>query len=106
MGIVLFWIAVAGLAANVASAWVLYRGSVENLNMRGAFLHMIADALGSVGAIIAGAVILITGWTPIDPVVSIVIGSLILWSSWGLIIQTINILLEYLVPKSVFLDRI
>ena len=93
-GLLMLIVAVAGLAANVASAWVLYRGSGENLNMRGAFLHMIADALGSVGAIIAGAVILITAWTPIDPVVSIVIGILILWSSWGLITQTINILLE------------
>jgi len=93
-GLLMLIIAVAGLAANIGSAWVLYRGSGENLNMRGAFLHMIADALGSVGAIIAGAVILITGWTPIDPVVSIVIGILILWSSWGLITQTINILLE------------
>ena len=93
-GLLMLIVAVAGLAANVVSAWVLYRGSGDNLNMRGAFLHMIADALGSVGAIIAGAVSLITGWTPIDPVVSIVIGILILWSSWGLITQTVNILLE------------
>jgi len=87
-------IAVLGLAANAASAVVLFGSRDENVNMRGAFLHMTADALGSVGAIAAGAVIWLTGWTLADPVVSVFIGVLILWGSWGLLAQTINILLE------------
>lgn len=87
-------VAAAGLAANIASARVLYSGRHSNVNVRGAFLHMFADALGSVGAIVAGTVIWLTGWTPIDPIASVVIGLLILWSSWGLIVQTMNILLE------------
>jgi len=87
-------VAVLGLAANAGSAWVLYRSREETVNMKAAFLHMTSDALGSLGAIIAGVVILTTGWAPIDPIASILIGILILWSSWGLLVQTINILLE------------
>jgi cobalt-zinc-cadmium efflux system protein len=87
-------IAFLGLFANVASALILARGSKENINMHGAFLHMVADAMGSVGAIIAGAVIWLTGWYPIDSIASIVIGLLILWSTWGFLKETMNILLE------------
>ncbi|MCD6308216.1 MAG: cation transporter, partial [Candidatus Latescibacteria bacterium] len=87
-------IAVLGLAANAVSAVVLFRSRDENVNMKGAFLHMAADALGSVGAITAGSVIWLTGWTLADPVVSVFISVLILWGSWGLLAQTINILLE------------
>lgn len=87
-------IAALGLCANVVSALVLSKGREENVNVRGAFLHMIADALGSVGAIAAGAVIWTTGWYPVDTIASVVIGLLILWSSWGFLKQTLNILLE------------
>jgi cobalt-zinc-cadmium efflux system protein len=87
-------IAGLGLAANVASAAILSRSRKENVNIQGAFLHMVADALGSVGAIVAGAVIWTTGWYPADSIASVAIGLLILWSSWGLLKQTLNILLE------------
>lgn len=87
-------IAALGLCANIISALILSRGLEENVNVRGAFLHMIADALGSVGAITAGAVIWITSWYPIDTIASVAIGLLILWSSWGFLKQTLNILLE------------
>lgn len=87
-------IALFGLLANVASAFILARGREENVNLKGAFLHMIADALGSVGAVIAGLVIWTTGWTPIDTIASVVIGILILWSTFGFLKQTVNILLE------------
>ena len=93
-GPLMLFIAVLGLVANVVSAWVLYGTRNENVNLKAAFLHMFADALGSVGAITAGVVIWVTGWMLIDPIASIVIGALILWSTWGLIIQTMNILLE------------
>jgi len=87
-------VAFLGLAANAGSAWVLYRSREETVNMKAAFLHMTSDALGSLGVIIAGGVILATGWAPIDPIASVLIGIFILWSSWGLLVQTINILLE------------
>ncbi len=93
-GPVMILIAVFGLIANVVSAVILSKGHEENVNLRGAFLHMVADALGSVGAIVAGLVIWTTGWFPVDAIASVVIGLLILWSSWGFLKQTLNILLE------------
>ena len=93
-------IAVLGLLANAGSAWVLFGSRNVTVNLRGAFLHMIADALGSVGAIAAGVVILFTGWTPVDLVASLVISVFILWGSWDLISETVNILLEA-TPKDI-----
>ncbi|MCE5269990.1 cation diffusion facilitator family transporter [bacterium] len=93
-GPLMLWVAAAGLAANLASAWVLMGSRHGNLNLEGAFLHMAGDALGSVGAIVAGAVILTTGWTPVDPLVSVVIGLIILWSSLGLLRRSIDIILN------------
>jgi len=87
-------IAAGGLAVNGISAWLLHSASEENLNMRGAFLHIISDALGSVGAILAGLLIWRWNWTIADPIVSIVVCMLILYSSWRLISESINILLE------------
>ena len=91
---VLLAVAAAGLLVNAGSAWILAGGIRHSLNLRGAFLHMVGDALGSAGALVAGVVIWRTGWTPIDVLVSLFIGLLILWSSWGLLRQTMNILLE------------
>ncbi len=93
-GPLMLWVAAAGLAANLASAWVLLGSRKENLNIEGAFLHMAGDALGSVGAIVAGAVILTTGWNPVDPLVSVIIGLIILWSSIGLLRRSIDIILN------------
>ena len=104
-GPLMLCVAVLGLAANMASAWVLFGSRNENVNVRGAFLHMTADALGSVGAIVAGVVIWTTGWMLIDPVASIFIGIIILWGSWGLIAQTMNILLEA-TPENIDYDEV
>jgi len=87
-------VAVLGLIANIGSAAILAKARDTNVNIQGAYLHMVADALGSIGAIIAGAVIWSTGWYPVDSIASIVIGLLILWSSWGFLKETMNILLE------------
>lgn len=89
-------VAVLGLLANAASAWVLMRGGghTENLNTRGAFLHVIGDMLGSVGAILAAVVMLLTGWFLADPILSAGIGLLILWSSWKLLRESVDVLLE------------
>jgi cobalt-zinc-cadmium efflux system protein len=89
-------VALAGLGANAASAWVLMRGGghEENLNTRGAFLHVIGDMLGSVGAIAAALVMLATGWYLADPILSAGIGMLILWGSWRLLRESVDVLLE------------
>ena len=87
-------VAALGLIVNVAGALILSRSDGENLNVEGALRHVIADALGSVGAIVAALVIVLTGWRYADPLVSVAIGLLILASSWSLLRDSTNILLE------------
>ena len=87
-------VATLGLVVNLVGARLLHDHAHENLNVRGAYLHVLGDILGSVGAIAAGVVILSTGWTPIDPIVSIAIALLILWGAWGLVREAADILLE------------
>jgi cobalt-zinc-cadmium efflux system protein len=93
-GLEVMLIAIGGLAVNAISAYLLHSASSENLNMRGAFLHVISDMLGSVGAIIAGVLIWKFGWTISDPVISILMCLLIIFSSWQLIRESLNVLLE------------
>jgi cobalt-zinc-cadmium efflux system protein len=87
-------VATVGLLVNLVGAWLLHDHAHDNLNVRGAYLHVLGDILGSVGAIGAGLVILSTGWTPIDPIVSIAIALLILWGAWGLVREAADVLLE------------
>jgi cobalt-zinc-cadmium efflux system protein len=87
-------IATGGLAVNTISAFVLHSASEDNLNMRGAFLHVMGDVLGSFGAIVAGLVIWRWGWVTADPLISVVMCLLIIYSSWQLIRESVNILLE------------
>ncbi|KZS48687.1 zinc transporter ZitB [Paenibacillus glucanolyticus] len=95
-------IAVIGLLANLLSAWFLMRtGDVKNnVNLRSAYLHVIGDALGSVGAIVAGIVMIAFGWYIADPIISILVSILILKSAWRIIQNTVHILMEG-VPASV-----
>lgn len=82
MGTPMLIIAVAGLLANLFAFWLLHRGSEEkNINVRAAALHVLGDLLGSVGAIVAAIVILATGWTPIDPILSVLVSCLVLRSA-------------------------
>ena len=87
-------IAVLGLLVNLAAFWILHGGDRENLNIRGAALHVLGDLLGSVAAIVAGLVIFWTGWTPIDPLLSLLVALLILRSAWLLVRRSGHILLE------------
>ncbi len=87
-------VASAGLAVNLLIAALLFRDRRENLNIRSAFIHVIADALGSAGAILAAIVILATGLNWVDPLVSVLIGFLILFSSWELLKESVHILME------------
>jgi cobalt-zinc-cadmium efflux system protein len=87
-------IAALGLILNGGITWVLRQASRHDINIRGAFLHMFGDALGS-AAIIAGAIVIrYTGWYQVDSALSILIGILIVWTSWGIIREALNILLE------------
>ncbi len=86
--------AVIGLAANLVCSWLLVGDQRHSLNLRAAYLHILADALGSVGVIIAAIVIWLTGWYEADPVASLLVCGVILWGSWNLIRQSVNVLLE------------
>ena len=94
MGLTVMWIAAGGLAVNVIGLLVLHGGKDESLNVRGAWLHMLTDALGSVGAILGGAAVWVFGWRWADPAVSVAIAVLVLWSSWHLLRESVGVLLE------------
>jgi cation diffusion facilitator family transporter len=98
-------VAAVGLAVNLVSLGVLHRGRGESLNIRGAYLEVLADALGSVAVIVAAAVIMITGWTPADIVASAVIGVLVLPRAWHLLRDALDVLLEA-APRGVDLDDV
>jgi cobalt-zinc-cadmium efflux system protein len=103
-----FWmivVAVIGLLVNLVAAVILHGGHQHNLNLRGAFLHVISDAVGSVGAIAAGVVMLTTGWYLADPLISIVIGVLVLFASWSLVRDSLSVLMQA-VPKGIRLDEV
>ena len=93
-------VAVAGLVANVAVYLTLREGSQDNLNVAAARIHVIGDLLGSIGAIVGAIVILATGWTPIDPLLSVLVAVLILRSAWSLLRKSTRILMEA-APESV-----
>ncbi len=87
-------VAVLGLLVNIAGFAVLHGGDRESLNMRGALLHVLGDMLGSAAAIAAALVILATGWTPIDPILSVLVAVLILSTAWTLMKDAAHVLLE------------
>jgi cobalt-zinc-cadmium efflux system protein len=95
-------VATLGLLVNIASFLVLHGGDRESLNMRGAILHVLGDLLGSAAAIVAALVILATGWTPIDPILSVLVSLLILSTAWSLMRAAAHVLLEGVPPS---LDR-
>jgi len=93
-GALLAAVALVGLIANVAAVAILHRGHQHSLNQRGAYLHVVGDLLGSVGALLAGAIVLATGWTLADPLISVLIGALVLVSAWRLVKESTDVLLE------------
>ena len=93
-GLGMLIVAGLGLGVNLLMAWLLFENRRENLNMKAAFIHVVSDALGSVGAILGALIILGTGLFLVDPLISIFIGLLILYSSWGLIKESTHILME------------
>ena len=99
-GTTMLGVAFAGLVANAAVYLTLRTGRDDNLNVAAARLHVLGDLLGSVGAIVAAGVILATGWTPIDPILSVLVAALILRSAWSLLLKSTSILMED-APESV-----
>lgn len=101
----MFIIAIVGLLANLVSAWILHGTSKDDLNVRSAFVHMIADTLSSVVIVIGAVILYFTGWTIIDPILSIGIALVIFAWGWGLFRDSVNILLEA-VPKGITTDEV
>jgi cobalt-zinc-cadmium efflux system protein len=98
-------VAALGLAVNLVSLRILHHIRHGGLNVRGAYLHVLGDALGSVAALSAAVIVATTGWTVADPVVSIALSALILFGAWSLLKESVNILLEA-VPAHVRLDQV
>ncbi len=103
-GGVVIAIALVGLAVNIVVFWLLHRGE-QTLNIRGALLHVIGDLLGSIAALASGLVIWLTGWTPIDPLLSFLICALILVSSLRLLRDVVHVIMEG-VPRHVDLPEV
>jgi cobalt-zinc-cadmium efflux system protein len=93
-GPLLLGVAAIGFIANLAAVVVLHRGHEHSLNQRGAYLHVLGDLLGSVGALIAGVIVLTSGWMITDPLISVLIGALVLVSAWRLVKESTDVLLE------------
>lgn len=104
-GIAVSWTAGVGILINGVTALLLMRGQKNDLNVRGAFLHMAADTLVSVGVVISGIVIAYTGWTVIDPIVSLIIAGVILISTWELLSDSLRLAVDG-IPKGVDLKEI
>ena len=98
-------VAIAGLIVNIVAAFLLHGSAEHNLNLRGAYLHVMGDLVGSAGAIIAAILILTTGLLIADPAISIIVGLLILVSSWKLVRESVDVLLEA-VPSHIDLSAV
>jgi len=107
-GGVVMGIALVGLAVNAFAAWMMrpaYGDGSRSIAVRAVFMHVMSDLLGSVGVLVAGALVYFTGWREADPAVSVLIGALVLVSSWGLVREGVDILMES-VPAQIDLDQL
>ena len=98
-------VAMVGLVANLAGILLLRGASRGNLNIRAAFWHIVGDTISSVGVIVAGVIISVTGWAIADPLIAVFIGCIILWGAVRLVSESVNILLEA-VPRHIRLDKV
>jgi cobalt-zinc-cadmium efflux system protein len=104
-GMTIIWVAAAGVVVNGVTAWMFMRGRRGDLNVRAAFLHMAADAAVSLGVVLAGLIILRTGWWLLDPVTSLVIVAIILFGTWSLFRDSLNLALDA-VPQGIDLAEV
>ena len=93
-GVAVSWTAGVGILVNGLTAALLMHGQKQDMNVRGAFLHMVADTLVSVGVVVSGLVIVRTGWNIVDPIVSLVIAFVILVSTWGLLTDSLRLVVD------------
>jgi cobalt-zinc-cadmium efflux system protein len=93
-GVTVMAVAGVGILINAATAFMFARGRDNDLNVRGAYLHMAADAAVSLGVVLAGLAIVLTGWLWLDPLVSLVIAGIIVWGTWGLLRDAVNMALH------------
>ena len=98
-------IATIGLIVNLGSALLVHHAQGESLNMRASFVHLATDAVGSLGAIVAGLLILEWGWTRADSVVSILIAILVLWTGWSLLREAVHVLMEG-TPRGMEIEKV
>ena len=104
-GTLIIWTATVGIVINGVTAWVLSRQNQHDINTRGAFLHMLADTLVSVGVVVSGIIINYTGWTIVDPIIGIVIAIVILISTWSLLSESLRMSTDA-VPEGFDVDDI
>ncbi len=104
-GPVMLGIAAGGLAVNAAGLWILSGGRQESLNVRGAWLHVLTDALGSIAAIAAALLIWAFGWYWADPAISALIGLLVIYSAWRLVAEAVAVLMES-APRGIDVDQV
>jgi len=98
-------VAFGGLLVNAAGLWLLRGGHDSSLNVRGAWMHVLTDALGSVQVIVAGVLIWTLGWNWVDPIASVLIGALVMYSSWALMRQSVAVLMEG-APSHINVDQV
>ena len=104
-GEIISWTAAIGILINGATALLLMKGQKEDLNIKGAFLHMAADTLVSVGVVISGVIIIFTGWTIVDPIMSLIIAAVILVGTWDLLHESLRLSMDA-VPEAIDLHEI
>jgi cobalt-zinc-cadmium efflux system protein len=104
-GATVLWVAALGIVINGATALLFMRGRDSDLNIRGAYLHMAADAGVSLGVVVAAFIIMATGWLWLDPAISLVIAAVVFWSGWGLARDSVNLALDG-VPRSIELASV
>jgi cobalt-zinc-cadmium efflux system protein len=102
---IIIWVSLLGIVINTGTALMFRAGRKDDLNIRGAFLHMAADAAISAGVVIAGFAILWTGWSWIDPVMSLLISAVIIWGTWDLLRESTNLALQA-VPRNIEPDKV
>ena len=102
---IVMWVAALGIFINGFTAWLFMKGQKEDLNIKGAFLHMAADAAVALGVVIAGFIIKLTGYYWIDPVMCFVIIVVVVWGTWGLLKDSVNLALDA-VPEGINLNEV
>ena len=103
-GVIVMWVAAGGIIVNGVTAWLFAKGQ-SDLNIRAAFLHLMSDAVVSAAVVVAGFVMLKTGWVWLDPVLGLVVSAVIIWGTWGVLSDAVKLSLQG-VPPGVDFDKV